>query len=289
MQQVHKLKNIELDLTNEIARHSADVCHIYKHAEAEPIYLGYYLPADFNKSKKYPTFVFIHGGGWASHKIFEDQPHWQGDHLGFLARYFANRGFVCVSIDYRLAVDKGQTPGHELMDCYEDCCDAMDFILANAEEYGIDPQRMYLLGESAGGHLAGAVATFHYDRRYTFQKVFLVNAITDMLDPGWFPRVPVHSQHSALESLSIEERARFLSPLYQLDGQIGDVVLIHGTADACVKPAHSEKFYERMLELSQKCDLHWIEDTNHAFLLAEYVSDLRACKMGIQIIEQYLR
>ncbi len=289
MEFFHELKDIDIDLTDAIAGHSADETIAYKEVEGEPIYLGYYFPKNYDRSKKYQTFVFIHGGGWASHKIFDEQPHWQGDHLGYLARYYADKGLLCVSIDYRLLKELGQAAGYELVDCYEDCCDAMDYVLEHADEYGVDINHMYLLGESAGGHLAGGVATFHYDRRYEIERVFLINPITDLYDNAWNKRVPKESAHAKLADLSLDERANFLSPLYQVDEQIGDVILIHGEADTCVNPEHSKSFHRRMQELSKACDLHIIANTQHAFLLAEYTSNITACKMGVDIINQYLK
>lgn len=280
----HELKDNDIYLEDAIARHSADKCISYNVVEGEPIYLGYFFPKNYDRMEKYPTFIFIHGGGWASHKIFDDQTHWQGDHLGYLARYYADRGFLSVSIDYRMIKEHGQVAGYELLDNYEDCCDAMDYILQHADEYGVDTSNMYLLGESAGGHLAGAVATFHYDRKYSFKKVFLINAITE-LDEKWNECVPRASRHKRLAVLDFDERAKFLSPLYQINENIGDVVLIHGEEDTCVFPKHSEDFYDKMCALSKKCELHIIEKTHHAFLLAEYTGEIVACKVGIEIID----
>lgn len=288
MKEIHVLKDVDIDLSDAVLRHSADESIVYKVVDGEPIYLGYFFPKDYDHTLRYPTFVFIHGGGWEGHQVFADQKHWQGDHLGFLARYYAERGFVCVSVDYRLIKECGQREGYGLIESYEDCCDAMDYVISHANEYGVDVNRMYLLGESAGGHLAGAVATFHYDRRYSFRKVFLMNPITDLSDEVWGRRVPAKSNHEVLRSLSVEERARFLSPLSQVDGDMSDVVLMHGASDRIVSPSHSERFYHRMCELENSCDLHMIEETGHAFLLAEYMSDLTACKMGIEIINEYV-
>ena len=285
-QTYHELKEVNIDLTQAIAEHSADECVAYKTVAGEPIYMGYYFPKDYRKTTKYPAFVFVHGGGFASHKIFEEQSHWMGDFLGYLARYYANQGFVSISIDYRLASRDGQEKQFQIIDCYEDCCDAMDYILLHADEYGIDDNLIYLLGESAGGYLAGAMATFHYERRYAFRKIFLINAITDVLNTNWNKRVPRGSTHYALEKLNMQDRARFLSPLYQVDEQIGDVILIHGEQDSCVMLEDSENFYQRLRELSKKCELHIIKNTRHAFLLAEHTDNLKACKIGIEIINQ---
>ena len=281
----HELKDTDMNLDDAIARHSADKCVTYKTVHEEPISLGYYFPKDYNKEKKYPTFLFIHGGGWTSHNILAGQSQWQGDHLGYLARYYADKGFIGVSIDYRLARNIGQEKDYGLIECYEDCCDAIDYVLNHADEYGTDTENMYLLGESAGGHLAGAVATFHYDRCYTFKRTFLINAITDLHDMVWTKMVPRDSEHVHLAALDYAERVKFLSPLYQVDEHVGEIVLIHGNADACVFLEHSNCFYSRMCELSKSCELHIIDQTNHAFLLAEYTKEMEACRLAIRIID----
>ena len=86
----------------------------------------------------------------------------------------------------------------------------------------------------------------------------------------------------------IEDFGKLLSPLYGIRENNCPVVLIHGKADSVVEPFHSTAFYRRMREVGAQCQLHWIEETNHAFLLAEYTSNLAACKVGIRIIDQYL-
>ena len=286
MIKIHKLDGSKIDLSKTILHHSADKIIAYKTVVGKPIYLGYYLPENYERNEKVPVFIFVHGGGWDTHKVFDDQPEWQGDYLGYLARYYADKGFVSVSIDYRLSRDSGQAKNYGIIDCYEDCCDALDYVISHADEYGIDIQKMYLLGESAGGHLAGALATFHYDRKYSFEKIFLVNAITHFYD-DWKAGVPVNSSHPRLIGLSFDECAEFLAPLCQIKEDIGEVVLIHGEDDTTVNPEHSHQFYDRVVEMGRMCELHLIEKTGHAFLLAEYYKrGLEACKIAIGIIDE---
>lgn len=287
MEYVHKVQSKKVDLSSAVSRHSADETVVYKIIGESPLYLGIYYPQNYNKTNRYPVFLFIHGGAWSNKKVFDDQKHWQGDYLGFLARYYADKGFVSVSIDYRLAHSQGQTQNFGLIDCYEDCCDAIDYLQVHAEDYGLDMRSMYLLGESAGGHLAGAVATFHYDRRYDFQKVFLMNPITDMHDEKWLPYVPQKTFHTTMQNLSVKDRTIFLSPLYQADERVSPVVLVHGKADDVVDLAHSYRFYNRMNNLRRPCDLHIIENTHHAFILAEYTQEQKACELGVSIIDSY--
>lgn len=275
------------DISSAVQEHSADEIIAYKKVDEEPIYLGYYFPKDVCTQKEYPVFLFVHGGGWKSHKVFEDQKHWAGDYLGYLARYYSQKGFVCVSIDYRLFDEKKQN--HQIIDCYEDCCDAVDYVISHAKEYRIDTSQMYLLGESAGGHLAGGLAAFHYDRTYHFQKVFLINPITHFDDMWKEIGVPRESKHLKLMMLSFEEKAKFISPLYQLWKGVGEIILIHGKEDTTVNPEHSERFYQRMKELGKSCEIYLLEHTSHAFLLAEYYKHgLSACKTAIQIIDKHI-
>ena len=287
----HKLEEVPMDLTEVISGHSADQVVDYKTVNEEAIRMGFYLPADFGQyatepDKKHPIIILIHGGGWAGHQIFPEQAHWQGDYLGYLARYYAEKGILGVSIDYRRIKENGQLPEYGVLECYEDCCDAIDYIIAHAEEYHVDINRMYLLGESAGGHLAGALSTFHYDRRYQFNKVFLLNPVTDM--NARLEKVPAHKENILLADMDLKQRATFLSPLFQADADTNDTVLVHGACDTVVDQEQSFRFYERLKELKRTCELHIIEETGHAFMLPEYYKDTRACRIGIRIIDQIL-
>lgn len=90
-----------------------------------------------------PAVVCIHGGGW------------QGGnrtHFDDLARQFAARGYVAVTISYRLA------PKHVFPAQIEDCKCAVRWLRAKASELGIDPQRIGAVGGSAGAHLAMMLA-----------------------------------------------------------------------------------------------------------------------------------
>ena len=286
----HILKDESLDLAPYIAGHTGDRTVTYKVVDNEPIHLSFFYPPHFEPNRRYPAFLFVHGGGWRSRKIFADQAGWGGDHLGYLARYYADRSFVCVSIDYHLVDANAQTAGKQLSDLYEDCYDAVEYVLRHLAENGIDEKNIYLLGESAGGWLAGALATFHYRPTHQFKKVFLVNAITDLSnDLGWSAYVPQYPDNGALASLSIEKRAEFLSPDQQITASTCPVVLIHGANDRCVSFLHSERFHARMEQLGRPCHLHRLEDTDHAFLLAEYTDNLSACLLGIRILDKEIQ
>ncbi len=293
MVQIHRIHEKSVDLSAAIKRHSADETVIYKTVAGEDIRLGLYYPPGYHNSKRYPVFAFIHGGGWASHKIFPDQTHWAGDHLGFLARHYAMQGFVSVSIDYRLLQERGQKEGYQLIDLYEDCADAVMYLKENADHYGLAFDRSVLLGESAGGYLAAALATFTYRQRPIFTKNILVNPITDLFDSRWNMSVPRCSNHEMLAGKTPAETALFLSPALQISDAVSSVILIHGTEDTVVHPRHVQAFYDEMRLHGRPCELHWIRDTGHAFLLAEYMLEkqgsLSAATRALEIIDCYVQ
>jgi pectinesterase len=91
-----------------------------------------------------PAIVCIHGGGWG-----------KGDrrHHANIAKALAARGYVTVSIDYRLS-GEAIFPAH-----IHDCKAAVRWMRANAEKWGIDPDWIGATGASAGGHLAALLGT----------------------------------------------------------------------------------------------------------------------------------
>ena len=106
------------------------------------------LEMDIYRPKKtwgtLPAIVCIHGGGWA-----------KGNRLNHarVAQALAARGYVAATISYRLS-GEAQFPAQ-----IHDCKAAVRFLRANANEYGIDSDRIGAIGLSAGGHLVALLAT----------------------------------------------------------------------------------------------------------------------------------
>lgn len=112
------------------------------HYHQEKHLLDIYIPSAINAEEMFPVLVFIHGGTWISGSK---------DMYALLGTNFAAKGIVTVLINYRLGdlvtVDK----------MAEDCAAAVTWTHANIGKYRGDPNRMYVSGHSAGGHLAALV------------------------------------------------------------------------------------------------------------------------------------
>jgi acetyl esterase/lipase len=90
-----------------------------------------------------PGLVFLHGGGWVRGSL---QTH------DVLCRALANDvGCVVVSVDYRMA------PEHKFPAAIDDCFAATQWIAQHASELDIEPDRIAIAGDSAGGNLTAAV------------------------------------------------------------------------------------------------------------------------------------
>lgn len=282
-------KSIPADFLDDfVARHTADKIVTYKELNGENLELCYYFPDNYDKTAKHPVFMVIHGGGWSSRSIMKDQNRWSGDYLGYLARYYADKGFVSVVTTYGILKKEGQDEEKQLIDLYADCQDAMNYVADHAEEYGLDLENVSLLGESAGGHLAAAMATnSFYENRLPIRTAILINPITTLYNTKWGNGTPETSTRPLLKGKSKEEMNKLLSPLYNITENTPNTLIIHGSDDIIVDLEDAKKFNNKMIEMGNKSELHIIEGANHAFLLREYYKDVNHTNLGVKIIDEY--
>ncbi len=100
-----------------------------------------------------PLIIFYHGGGWV----------WGGnmDLYNFLCAHLADitGGAAVLSVDYRLA------PKYKFPTAVEDCYDTLVWAAAGCRYWKTDPDRIFLIGDSAGGNLAAVVSRLARDRK----------------------------------------------------------------------------------------------------------------------------
>lgn len=104
-----------------------------------------------------PVIVSVHGGGW----VYGDKEHYQ-----FYCMELARRGFAVVNFSYRLA------PEHKFPAALEDANAAFNWVLDNTERYLLDRERVFAVGDSAGGNLLGLYACFCTNPAYAAQFDF---------------------------------------------------------------------------------------------------------------------
>ncbi|MGE0736616.1 MAG: alpha/beta hydrolase [Alphaproteobacteria bacterium] len=105
--------------------------------------LDIYRPKRIDPAAGLPVLVFFHGGAWTN-----GTKEW----MGFMAPPLTDIPIVYVAANYRLA------PAIRYPTIVEDCMAATAWVRDNIRAYGGDPERLYVGGHSAGGHLAALVA-----------------------------------------------------------------------------------------------------------------------------------
>lgn len=147
--------------------HSArcEVCWITG-TDAERLRLCLYRPKEHPRNAILPAILYMHGGGFVLGK-----PEMADDCLAGLAEA---SGAIIVAVDYRLA------PEHPFPAPLEDGYTALAWLFANHHDLALDPRRVVIMGHSAGGGLAAALALMARDRgQYSLAGQVLIYPMLD--------------------------------------------------------------------------------------------------------------
>ena len=235
---------------------------IYKHSPQGDLQLFCFKSAaTTNPSRPTPAVLWIHGGGWTGGTCESFFP---------MARYTAARGAASFVAQYRLVRPGGPT----VADSVADCQDAVRYLRLHAGHLGIDPQRIVLIGESAGGHLAACVGLANEvgdpkDEANVSARpdaLILYNPLTDFTESSFFKTI-LDGPGNAADKLRI---ARELSPIFHVRSGLPPTLMVHGLADTVIYPEQSRRFAAAMKQAGNRCDLVLLSDTPHAFLIPEY-------------------
>lgn len=244
---------------------------VYAHRDGTDLILHAFKPSGWMAGDRRPAVVWIHGGAWVGGTPDGSLP---------FARYFADRGAVTFVITYRKAKPEG--PG--VADCLADCRSALRYVRAHAADLGVDPARIAVVGESAGGHLAAALGTLDgFDHPGDGKSVsarpdamVLYNPIVDMTEDDWI-RYAVGG--AALADKSSQRpsdpaslaRARALSPLFRVHPGQPPALVVHGKGDKIVRWEQAQRFADAMKSAGNRCDLVlYGPEIGHAFAVAGY-------------------
>ena len=143
---------------------------------------------------------------------------------------------------------------------------AVHFVRAHADEYGIDPDRIAIIGESAGGQLA-AMAALRLDPTEQVRAVVALYTPSDLVslakDSDYVPKSIRDSvRGTPWEGLVLAGLAQ-LSPINQVRRGMPPFLFIHGTSDALVPYSQSVNMCDRMRAAGDTCELFPVEGGGH--------------------------
>lgn len=189
----------------------------------------------------HPAMLLIHGGGWQGGSRHE---------MADLARWLASAGVTTVAIDYRLTSGGARWP-----DLRDDVTQAMWWLREHAAELGIDPQRVGVLGASAGAHLGAWLATGDQrNARGTSSRPRLLvgwGGPWDLSREADFEEV----LRPGIARLLAGSDPRAASPIGRIDAGSAPALLIHGPEDTTVSVEQSRRACEALQRAGVECRL----------------------------------
>ncbi len=222
--------------------------------DAPPLHLDARLPEG---AGPFPAAILVHGGGFVG-----------GPRQPLLKPLYLpinNAGIAWFTIDYRVA------PAHVFPAAVNDVEAAVRFVREHATEYNVDPNRIALIGDSAGGHLVAYAGA-------SKDKATRVSAVVSFYGPHDFTRNGTERLSQAARTFlglgaeaSADARRRLFeaSPVSQVRRGMPPYLLIHGTADKVVPFAQSEEMCARMRSVGASCELIPVPGAGHGLLTWE--------------------
>ncbi len=189
---------------------------VYRRVEGAELVLDAYVQ---RRGGLRPAVLVVHGGGWTS-----------GSRVAFVGQLLetlTRAGFNWFSLDYRLG---GLS---RYADALDDLRAALAFVRCHAAEFRIDPERVALLGEDAGAHLAALLAA---EKPAGLRAAVLVGGFYDLSEA---------------------------SPLRAVSAGMPDLLAIHGTADSEVPPEQAVRFCDAVRATAGACDFLPVEEGIH--------------------------
>lgn len=248
----------------------ADV--VYGKTAQKELKLDLYLPKEAGKPRA--GLIFIHGGAWI------------GGTRDMYKNYcvsYAKKGYAAATITYRLA---GEAP---FPACLEDVKCAVRWMRTHAAENGIDPERIALVGGSAGGHLALMAGYTCGNKEFEGsggcpECSSGVCAVVDIYGVTDLTSGPASAQ-SLIERVLAkkwpQDKAAFAnaSPLFHVSKGDPPTLILHGTIDDTVLIAQSDALAAKLKECEVPYFYDRLEGWPHVMDMAKPVNDRLQCLM----------
>ena len=202
----------------------------------------------------FPAVILVHGGGFV-----------RGDKQLYVKPLFpvlTEANYTWFSVNYRLA------PQYPFPAAVEDVQRAIQYVKSHAKQYKVDPQRIALVGESAGGYLVSYIGAIDrpQDRVAAIVSFYGPHNVAGLVSGSGGGPVPESVEKfwqvkelNAASAKTLEEA----SPIFYVHKSMPPFLLIHGTKDAQVDYRQSPAMCERMKAVGAKCDLITVENGAH--------------------------
>ena len=232
--------------------------------------LDVYVPAHGDSRDK-PVIVFFYGGSWDSG---------DKDDYRFAAEALTSQGFVTVLPNYRLY------PEVLFPDFLDDAASAARWVKDNIARFGGDPRRLYLMGHSAGAHIAAMLAL---DARYLAKVNLRPQDFSGMIGlAGPYDFLPLKKQ--TLKTIFGPEPERWRSqPINYVTGENPPLLLLVGKQDTRVSPGNSARLAAKVASKGGPVTLVEYPDYGHIEMVLKLAAPLRGDGAILAAVSDFVR
>ncbi|MET7018876.1 alpha/beta hydrolase [Bacillus mycoides] len=217
-----------------------------------------------SKQSLHPAIVKVHGGGWVEGDK-ENAPHWN--------QWLSELGYTVFDIQYRMPPHAGWK------DEVADVKSAIGWVAEHADAYNIDPEKINVMGQSAGGNLAMLAAYSMGDTKLppstnvpsvTINSVINIYGLSDM--EGIYKNSPspdymqdVMKKYIGGTPSQFPDRYKILSPISYIQEKTPPTITLLGTSDRIVPEEQAEIFDRKLKENNVSHELYLLPRADHVF------------------------
>ncbi len=249
----------------------------YTIADGSSLEYDAYYPADPRADRA--SVVLFFGGGYV---------RGLKEHMEDVADQLASYGFIAFAPDYRVFNRQGVSP----YECAKDGCYFYKHLLDNAEFIGIDPERVFLSGGSAGGGVAlnTAIGFRRPAGLVLFNPAYTVSDARDeKIKPLLEGRPQIYPDrcdgYSDMFMIDPAQRVKYLN------GPFSPCIVFHGSEDVMVSPEGVTQFAEDLKKLGGICELHMFPSQKHGFYHKDRNAKLHVetCRLAAEFMDRILK
>ncbi len=230
-------------------------------ADGKEVPAKIYVPSGFDKTKRYPMVIFVHGAGYLQNVI----NGWNNYYREFMFnQLLTQKGYVVLDIDYRGSAGYGRDWRTDVYDFlggkdYTDHLDGIDFMVRN---YSVDQKRIGVYGGSYGGFMAAMLVM------RAPEKIAAAAALRPVMDwKNYYATNPFYTSQRLRSPKENPEGYRRSSPISYAEKLQKPLLILHGLVDSNVHAQDSIQLVERLIRLdkTEYFDLMLYPSENHAF------------------------
>lgn len=209
-----------------------------------------FLPDTVYQKTKRPVMVYFSGGSWT-----KGTPEWDF----YNCESYAKKGWVAVSVEYRVA-DRYETTPFEAV---KDARSAIRWLRMNANKYNIDTNRIVASGNSAGGHLVLTTALSNEVNENTDNPKISATPNLLLVNAGVYNLYADESTDWISRGQKNKNDVKKISPQHLLKTGLPPMLIIHGTNDQSVDYKSAKAFSDEMKRLENEIEFQTLEGAPH--------------------------